>query len=68
MIIINIIILYFIQITHTDDFPHWPTTGTRLVIIKTSIVLTFLIARAQKQDDNHERGSSSEDGTVKDLG
>ena len=29
MIIINIIILYFIQITHTDDFP---STGTRLVI------------------------------------
>ena len=30
MIIINIIILYFIQITHTDDFP---STGTRLVKI-----------------------------------
>ena len=28
MIIIKIIILYFIQITHTDDFP---STGTRLV-------------------------------------
>ena len=28
MIIIKIIILYFIQIRHTDDFP---TTGTRLV-------------------------------------
>ena len=30
MIIIKIIILYFIQIRHTDDFP---STGTRLVII-----------------------------------
>ena len=29
MIIINIFILYFIQIRHTDDFP---STGTRLVI------------------------------------
>ena len=28
MIIIKIIILYFIQITHTDDFP---STGTGLV-------------------------------------
>ena len=28
MIIIKTIILYFIQITHTDDFP---STGTRLV-------------------------------------
>ena len=28
MIIIKIVILYFIQITHTDDFP---STGTRLV-------------------------------------
>ena len=31
MIIINIIIQYFIQITHTDDFP---SKGTRLVYIK----------------------------------
>ena len=30
MIIIKIIILYFIQIRHTDDFS---STGTRLVII-----------------------------------
>ena len=30
MIIIKIIILYFIQIRHTDDFP---STGTRLVSI-----------------------------------
>ena len=29
MILINIIILYFIQITHTDDFP---STGNRLVL------------------------------------
>ena len=28
MIVITIIILYFIQIRHTDDFP---STGTRLV-------------------------------------
>ena len=31
MIIIKIIIQYFIQITHTDDFP---STGTRLVYYK----------------------------------
>ena len=31
MIIIKIIVLYFIQIRHTDDFSY---TGTRLVIIK----------------------------------
>ena len=31
MIIINIIILYFLQIRHTDDFP---STGTRLVITR----------------------------------
>ena len=31
MIIIKIIILYFIQIRHTDDFP---STGTRLVKIR----------------------------------
>ena len=30
MIIIKIIILYFIQIRHTDDFP---STGTHLVLI-----------------------------------
>ena len=29
----KIIILYFIQITHTDDFP---STGNRLVINKTN--------------------------------
>ena len=32
MIIIKNIILYFIQIRHTDDFP---STGTRLVMIIT---------------------------------
>ena len=32
MIIIKIIILYLIQITHTDDFPSTVTTGVRLVI------------------------------------
>ena len=31
MIIIKIIILYFIQIRHTDDLP---STGTRLVLLK----------------------------------
>ena len=30
IIIIKIVILYFIQIRHTDDFP---STGTRLVVI-----------------------------------
>ena len=42
MIIINIIILYFIQITHTDDFP---STGTRLVIINfgSSVLETCVI-------------------------
>ena len=29
----KIIILYFIQITHTDDFP---STGTRLVMVNTA--------------------------------
>ena len=32
MIIIKIIIVYFIQIRHTDDFP---STGTRLVYINS---------------------------------
>ena len=31
MIVIKIIILYFIQIRHTDDFP---STDTRLVLLK----------------------------------
>ena len=34
VMIITIIILYFIQIRHTDDFP---STGTRLVIIIEAI-------------------------------
>ena len=34
MIIIKIIILYFIQIRHTDDFP---STGTRLALAKFRI-------------------------------
>ena len=34
MIIITIIILYFIQIRHTDDFP---STGTRLVRVITRV-------------------------------
>ena len=36
MIIIKIIILYFIQIRHTDDFP---STGTRLVYLINDIVI-----------------------------
>ena len=41
MIIIQIIILYFIQITHTDDFP---STGrpTRLVCYNTLIISTTI--------------------------
>ena len=39
MIIINIIILYFIQIRHTDDFR---STGTGLVIIMFEKVHLFL--------------------------
>ena len=38
MIIIKIIILYFIQIRHTDDFP---STGTRLVSIIIAISWLF---------------------------
>ena len=38
MIIISIIILYFIQITHIDDFP---STGTRLVVIRDSKIFTL---------------------------
>ena len=34
IIIIKIVILYFIQIRHTDDFP---STGTRLVILTTNL-------------------------------
>ena len=40
MIIIKIIILYFIQIRHTDDFP---STGTRLVFLKTCMILLYVI-------------------------
>ena len=44
MIIITIIILYFIQITHTDDFP---STGTRLVkynafFVRYDVVYSFI--------------------------
>ena len=35
MILINIILLYFIEITHTDDFP---STGTRLVGITNAVL------------------------------
>ena len=47
MIIIKIMILYFIQITHTDDFP---STGTRLVIIMRVVVRT---AHALNQNESH---------------
>ena len=40
MIIIKIIILYFIQIRHTDDFP---STGTRLVFLKTCMIFYTLL-------------------------
>ena len=40
MIIIKIIILYFIQIRHTDDFP---STGTRLVYINIILLTIFTI-------------------------
>ena len=36
MIIIKIIILYFIQIRHTDDFP---STDTRLVMIMAGMAV-----------------------------
>ena len=39
MIIFQISILYFLQITHTDDFP---STGTRLVIIINIIIIYFI--------------------------
>ena len=35
-VIIKTIILYFIRITHTDDFP---STGTRLVFLIQSVTL-----------------------------
>ena len=42
MIIIKTIsiILYFIQITHTDDFP---STGTRLVLVMRRFMLMMII-------------------------
>ena len=40
MIMIKIIILYFIQIRHTDDFP---PTGTLLVIIIITIIIIIII-------------------------
>ena len=36
MIITKIIILYFIQIRHTDDFP---STGTRLEVSNVAIIV-----------------------------
>ena len=41
MIIIKNIILYFIQIRHTDDFP---STGTRLVMLIVAIRIRIIIA------------------------
>ena len=40
MMIIKIIILYFIQIRHTDDFP---STGTRLAIITHNVLLLLFM-------------------------
>ena len=48
MIIIKISILYFIQITNTDDFP---STGTRLVVIN---VVYFSLYIMNKQYNTHE--------------
>ena len=45
MIIIKTIILYFIQIRHTDDFP---STGTRLVIIIHHNVVIMVLVHPQK--------------------
>ena len=39
MKIINIIIQYFIQIRHTDDFP---STGTRLVFVIIIIIIIII--------------------------
>ena len=39
MIIIKIIILYFIQIRHTDGFP---STGTRLVFIMSGFDIVMI--------------------------
>ena len=44
MIIIKIIIVYFIQIRHTDDFP---STGTRLMLIITLTCYTIFRKRWQ---------------------
>ena len=40
MIIIKIIILYFIQIRHTDDIP---STGTRLVLLIYIAIYKYFI-------------------------
>ena len=45
VIIINIIILYFIQIRHTDDFP---TTGTGLVLKIMVMILMLPTAKVAK--------------------
>ena len=42
MIIIKIIIAYFIQIRHTDDFP---STGTRLMLIITLTFYTIFLGK-----------------------
>ena len=42
MIIIKNIILYFIQIRHTDDFP---STGTRLVSIIQDVKYTCVLTQ-----------------------
>ena len=44
MIIIKVIILYFIQIRHTDDFP---STGTRLVLHNVVYIVHFTSLSSQ---------------------
>ena len=54
MIIITNIIIYFVQIRHTDDFP---STGTRLVII-----IVFISGQAHKSKMNNMSKVSPEIG------
>ena len=60
MIIINIIILYFIQITHSDDFP---STSTREVLFNMWFniilihIIKHLIMKPWQCCDKHLRGA-----------
>ena len=51
MIIIKIVILYFTQITHTDDFP---STGTRLLQIKTAIGKMMIVTQYIPNSDSSD--------------